>query len=328
MDLIGPQKCNHLTNFASLFAFGNITDNRGLDILTYVGCSISGIASLLTIIALLITWKSVKVQMRQSTKFVMLNLSFSLFLLNILILISEIPGVRSDEGKCKAVAGTLHFALISAFLWMFAQAVPVFISIINPIHFKTTFSSKKFVISFLCLGWGLPVVLVGLVATLKPQWYAGQVNDVTTKKITTIEGKFRCWIVPDMMLYLVIIPAAIVLSCNLLLYLWSVISFFSKKRPGEKVTRNKNKQQYKEAKRRLKFSVILFVMFGITWIFGFLIFNSSDVSLAFAYIFTIFNSLQGFSLFIVAIGRKKAIRESIQETFVKLTPTTIIGCSK
>ncbi|CAK8680882.1 unnamed protein product [Clavelina lepadiformis] len=131
-----------------------------------------------------------------------------------------------------------------------------------------------------------------------------------------------------MMLYLVIIPAAIVLSCNLLLYLWTVINFFSKKRPGEKVTRNKNKQQYKEAKRRLKFSVILFVMFGITWIFGFLIFNSSDVSLAFAYIFTIFNSLQGFSLFIVSIGRKKAIRESIQETFVKLTPTTIIGYSK
>ncbi|CAK8680883.1 unnamed protein product [Clavelina lepadiformis] len=148
-------ECNHLTNFASLFAFGNLTDNRGIDILTYVGCSISGIASLLTIIALLITWKSVKVQMRQSTKFVMLNLSFSLFLLNILILISEIPGVRSDEGKCKAVAGTLHFALISAFLWMFAQAVPVFISIINvmnPLLLKQQFvTNNDLVKTLVCL---------------------------------------------------------------------------------------------------------------------------------------------------------------------------------
>ncbi|CAK8674394.1 unnamed protein product [Clavelina lepadiformis] len=122
-------ECNHLTNFASLFAYGNLTHDKGLDVLTYIGCSISAIASLFTIIALLIIWVSTKNHMNKNSKFLMLNLSLSLFLLNILILISEIPGVRSDEGKCKALAGTLHFALISAFLWMFAQAVYVFISI-------------------------------------------------------------------------------------------------------------------------------------------------------------------------------------------------------
>ncbi|CAK8673879.1 unnamed protein product [Clavelina lepadiformis] len=271
-------ECNHLTNFASLFAYGNLTHDKGLDILTYVGCSISAIASLLMIIALLIIWKSTKVQMRQSTKFVMLNLSFSLFLLNILILISEIPGVRSDEGKCKAAAGTLHFALISAFSWMFAQAVPVFISII-----------KKFVISFLLLGWGLPLILVVLIGLLKPEWYVSQVNDVDPDKTPKIQGQFRCWIVPDKMIYLVIITAAVLLSGNVLLYVFSTAKYLLQKRPGEKPIKRREGQ----VKTNLKFSVTLFVMFGITWIFGFLIFNSSDVSLAFAYIFTIFNSLQG-----------------------------------
>ncbi|XP_076822584.1 adhesion G-protein coupled receptor G2-like isoform X2 [Clavelina lepadiformis] len=301
-------ECNHLTNFASLFAYGNLTHDKGLDILTYIGCSISAIASLCTIIALLIIWKSTKVQMRQVTKILMLNLSFSLFLLNILILISEIPGVRSDEGKCKAVAGTLHFALISAFLWMFAQAVYVFISINKPIYFQTTFSTTKFLTSFLFLGWGLPLILVVLVGSLSPKWYVSQVNDVNPDKTPNIQGQFRCWIVPDMMIYLVIIPAAILLSCNLILYVYTVFNFLLTKRPGVKV-----KQQEKEIKQRLKFSAILFVMFGITWIFGFLIFNSSDVSLAFAYIFTIFNSLQGFALFILFIARNKAIRRSVLE---------------
>ncbi|CAK8686936.1 unnamed protein product [Clavelina lepadiformis] len=281
-------ECNHLTNFASLFAYGNLTHDKGLDILTYVGCSTSAIASLLMIIALLIIWKSTKVQMRQSTKFVMLNLSFCLLLLNILILISEIPGVRSDGEKCKAVAGTLHFALISAFLWMFAQAVPVFISIIKPIYFRVSFSSKKFAISFLLLGWGLPLILVVLIGSLKPGWYVNQVNDVNHDKTPNIQGKFRCWIVPDMMIYLVIIPAAVLLSGNILLYVSSTAKYLLQKRPGEKPIKRREGQ----LKTNLKFSVTLFLMFGITWIFGFLIFNSSDVSLAFAYIFTIFNSLQ------------------------------------
>ncbi|XP_076822784.1 adhesion G-protein coupled receptor G6-like [Clavelina lepadiformis] len=308
-------ECNHLTNFASLFAYGNLTHDKGLDILTYVGCTISAIASLCTIIALLIIWKSIKVQMKQSTKFVMLNLSLSLFLLNILILISEIPGVRSDEEKCRAVAGTLHFALISTFLWMFAQAVPVFISIIKPIYFKVYFSSKKFIISFLFLGWGLPLILVVLFATLKPEWYVSQVNDVNPDKTPKIQGQFRCWIVPDMMIYLVIIPAAILLSCILFLYVCSTIKYLLQKRPGEKSM----KQREGQLKTNLRFSLTLFVMFGITWIFGFLIFNSSDVSLAFAYIFTIFNSLQGFTLFIIFI-RRKGVKQNIRESLLKLTP--------
>ncbi|XP_076821838.1 uncharacterized protein LOC143468475 isoform X2 [Clavelina lepadiformis] len=307
-------ECNHLTNFASLFAYGNLTHDKGLDILTYVGCSISAIASLLMIIALLILWKSTKVQMRQTTKFVMLNLSFSLFLLNILILISEIPGVRSDEGKCKAAAGTLHFALISAFLWMFAQAVPVFISIIKPMYFRVHFSSKKFVISFLFLGWGLPLVLVVLIGSLKPEWYVNQVNDVNPDKTPKIQGQFRCWIVPDMMIYLVIIPAAVLLSLNFLLFVLAIIKYLLLKRPGEKSSKRREGQ----LKTNLKFSVTLFVMFGITWIFGFLIFNSSDVSLAFAYIFTIFNSLQGFALFIIFI-RRKGMKQNLEESLLKLT---------
>ncbi|XP_076821848.1 adhesion G-protein coupled receptor G7-like [Clavelina lepadiformis] len=308
-------ECNHLTNFASLFAYGNLTHDKGLDVLTYVGCSISAIASLLMIIALLIIWKSTKVQMRQSTKFVMLNLSFSLFLLNILILISEIPGVRSDEGKCKAAAGSLHFALISAFVWMLAQAVPVFISIFKPIYFRVYFSSKNFVISFLLLGWGLPLILVVLIGSLKPEWYVNQVNDVNPDETPKIQGQFRCWIVPDMMIYLVIIPAAVLLSGNVLLYVFSTAKYLLQKRPGEKPIKRREGQ----LKTNLKFSVTLFVMFGITWIFGFLIFNSSDVSLAFAYIFTIFNSLQGFALFIIFFQRK-GMKENIRESLFKLTP--------
>ena len=45
--------------------------------------------------------------------------------------------------------------------------------------------------------------------------------------------------------------------------------------------------------KNLLSSLTLFFIFGISWIFGFFVFDSSVASLVFAYIFAITTSLQG-----------------------------------
>ena len=45
--------------------------------------------------------------------------------------------------------------------------------------------------------------------------------------------------------------------------------------------------------KSIMFSFTLLLLFGVTWVFGFLLFGSSVINVVFAYIFTITNSLQG-----------------------------------
>ena len=46
-------------------------------------------------------------------------------------------------------------------------------------------------------------------------------------------------------------------------------------------------------KKNLIFSVSLFFILGLSWLFGFLIFGFKAASVVFAYIFTVLTSLQG-----------------------------------
>ena len=57
-----------------------------------------------------------------------------------------------------------------------------------------------------------------------------------------------------------------------------------------------NKTQVEKVKAGLKATAVILPLLGITWLFGLLSFSSSTV--AFKYMFAIFNSLQGFMIFI------------------------------
>ena len=57
-----------------------------------------------------------------------------------------------------------------------------------------------------------------------------------------------------------------------------------------------NKTQVEKVKAGLKATAVILPLLGITWLFGLLSFSSSTV--AFKYIFAIFNSLQGLMIFI------------------------------
>ena len=56
------------------------------------------------------------------------------------------------------------------------------------------------------------------------------------------------------------------------------------------------KTQIEQVKAGIKASAVILPLLGITWSFGLLSFNSDTI--AFKYIFAVFNSLQGLALFV------------------------------
>ena len=67
-----------------------------------------------------------------------------------------------------------------------------------------------------------------------------------------------------------------------------------------------NKTQVEKVKAGLKATAVILPLLGITWLFGLLTFSSSTV--AFKYMFAIFNSLQGLMIFIFHCLLNKQVR--------------------
>lgn len=116
-----------------------IGESRALDILTTIGCSISTIAISVTLITLVVLWRNRQRNIPKRTIFVMLNLSVALLLLNISLLLSQSQSISSNPISCKNIAVVLHFALLGALVWMFNEAVYIFIGIYK-VGYKRSFN--------------------------------------------------------------------------------------------------------------------------------------------------------------------------------------------
>ena len=75
---------------------------------------------------------------------------------------------------------------------------------------------------------------------------------------------------------------------------------------GARYVQDIYKTPVEKAKAGVKASAVLLPLLGITWLFGILSFSSE--SIAFKYIFTIFNSLQGLMIFIFHCVLNKQVR--------------------
>ena len=72
--------------------------------------------------------QSRRATVHKGTLFVMLNLSFALFLLNGFLLLSLFDNLTSDDDFCTSVAVILHFSLLSSLSWMMAEAIYLLIA--------------------------------------------------------------------------------------------------------------------------------------------------------------------------------------------------------
>ena len=97
--------------------------------------------------------------------------------------------------------------------------------------------------------------------------------------------------------------AVLLFNCVIFVMVMKVLIKHSRKKFGNK----KDKKKIENTKRLLISTFGIMVLFGLTWAFGAL--TISDASLAFQFLFAIFNSLQGFFIFLFFCVLGKEARE-------------------
>ncbi|XP_075758340.1 adhesion G protein-coupled receptor E5 isoform X2 [Pelodiscus sinensis] len=268
-------QCNHLTSFAVLMAFYDLEDWR-LDIITKVGLVISLLCLLLSILTFLF---SRALQGPRTT--IHLHLCLALFVAYAVFLTGM---SRTDnEVACAVVAGLLHYFLLTAFCWMCLEGLELYLLVVRV--FKPQGLKRRYM--FL-LGYGVPAVIVGISAASYSEGY----------------GTMRyCWLsLKKEFIWSFLAPVCIIIAVNAVIFVvtvWKLAQKFTDISPDI--------SKLKKFRVLTLTAIAQLCILGITWMVG--MFQFSQHTLVFSYVFTILNSFQGLFIFLLHCLLKQQVRD-------------------
>ncbi|XP_075785342.1 adhesion G protein-coupled receptor L3 isoform X6 [Pelodiscus sinensis] len=273
--------CNHLTNFAVLMAHVEVKHSDTvhdllLDVITWVGILLSLVCLLICIFTFCF-FRGLQSDRNTIHK----NLCISLFVAELLFLI----GInRTDQPiACAVFAALLHFFFLAAFTWMFLEGVQLYIMLVEV--FESEHSRRKY---FYLVGYGMPALIVAVSAAVDYRSYG-------TDKV--------CWLRLDTyFIWSFIGPATLIIMLNVIflgIALYKMFHHTAILKPESGCLDN--------IKSWVIGAIALLCLLGLTWAFGLMYINESTVVMA--YLFTIFNSLQGMFIFIFHCVLQKKVRK-------------------
>ncbi|XP_078029832.1 adhesion G-protein coupled receptor G6 isoform X4 [Epinephelus lanceolatus] len=289
--------CDHLTHFGILMDISGASPhidpkhNKILTFITYIGCGISAIFSAAT----LLTYIAFEKLRRDYPSKILMNLSTSLLLLNMVFLLDGWLASLETEWLCLTVAIFLHYFLLTSFTWMGLESIHMYIALVKV--FNTYI--RRYILKFCIVGWGLPAVVVGIVVAVDKNSYSLQEYG----KGDSEEGSSEfCWIQNSVVFYITCVGYfCLVFLLNVAMFVVVMMQICG--RNGKR----SNRTLREEVLRNLRSVVSLTFLLGMTW--GFALFAWGPVNLAFMYLFAIFNSLQGLFIFIFHC----ALKENVQK---------------
>ncbi|XP_029577775.1 adhesion G-protein coupled receptor G6 isoform X2 [Salmo trutta] len=294
--------CNHATPFAVLLIADLSIDSahwQVLSYISYIGCGLSAFFTAVSFLTYVITTNS-RVDNANS---IHVSLSGALFLLNTSFLLNEWGASLGIRGVCIFIAAAIHYSLLSCFTWMAIEAVHLYLLLVKV--FNTYY--RHYMAKLSAIGWGLPGIIVGVslaVKDIKPLYGPTEMTMADTNQTNTI-----CWIMDIPFFYsmnLAYFTIIFVLNSGILLTVTTRICQLQ--RYGTKGKPGKASLAWKDIGTVLGLTCLL----GITWGLAFL--SYGYVNLPILYLFSIFNSLQGFFIFLWICGTARKDRERVANT--------------
>ncbi|XP_055088238.1 adhesion G-protein coupled receptor G6 isoform X5 [Periophthalmus magnuspinnatus] len=287
--------CNHLTHFGILMdiygssAYINEQNTKILTFITYIGCGISAVFSAVT----LLTYIAFEKLRRDYPSKILMNLSTSLLCLNLTFLLDGWLASLSSDWLCVTVAVFLHYFLLTSFTWMGLESIHMYIALVKV--FNTYI--RRYILKFCLVGWGLPAVIVGIVAAIDKNSYGLQEYGRGARGSSEF-----CWIKNQVVFYVTCVGYfCLIFLLNVAMFIVVMLQICG--RNGKR----SNRTLREEVLRNLRSVISLTFLLGMTW--GFALFAWGPVNLAFMYLFSIFNSLQGLFIFIFHC----ALKENVQK---------------
>ncbi|KAM9788959.1 adhesion G-protein coupled receptor G2 [Neosynchiropus ocellatus] len=287
--------CNHLTSFSILLVSGRATSIKPLvatilTFITYIGCGISAIFLAVT----LLTYLSFGKLRKDIPSKILIQLCLSLLLLNLVFLVDAWLALYADAvGLCISTAWFLHYFLLVVFTWMGLEAVHMYLALVKV--FNTYVS--HYMIRFSVVGWGVPMLVVIIVIAIDKDNYGlvsyGRFDGGTSDDF--------CWIKNDIAFYVAVVAYfCAVFVFNFIMFLVVLVQLCRLKR------QNPHNLQHRTTLQDVRSVTGITVLLGLTW--GFAFFAWEPVNLPFMYLFAIFNSLQGFFIFVFHCLVKESVR--------------------
>ncbi|XP_030648143.1 adhesion G-protein coupled receptor G2 [Chanos chanos] len=288
--------CGHLTSFGILLDISRegVTSRLQsiiLTYITYIGCGISAIFLSVTLLTYLAFGKLRK----DIPSKILIQLCLALLMLNLVFLLDAWLALYKDAvGLCISTAFFLHYFLLASFTWMALEAVHMYLALVKV--FNTYVS--RYMLKFGLAGWGIPLIVVIIVIAVDKDNYGlvsyGKFSDGTTDEF--------CWLRSDVAFYVAVVAYfCAVFLLNLAMFVVVMVQLCRIKR------QNPHNVQHRSGLQDARSVAGLTVLLGLTW--GFAFFAWGPVNLAFMYLFAIFNTLQGFFIFVFHCAVKENVRK-------------------
>ncbi|XP_057371180.1 uncharacterized protein LOC130692123 [Daphnia carinata] len=280
-------ECNHLTPLALLFPYFDKEQTMdyghwlALSLISVIGC----IASMVGLSLVILTFLLFRKWRKSLGNKILFNFCLALFCFTGCFLCAGL--VKFDSRMCKTTAASMHYFLLACFAWMVVEGIYQYLNyvvIIGAQNYKSRFMRKASP-----LAWGLPILPVLGIFIYDPNQYAGDDN--------------FCWIKLETFYIAVLTPVSIILLFNIMIFVCILKSVICLRiRSNLRTTQSMTTRSWYE----FRMAVCIFFLLGLAWVFGFL--SIGDARLVFAYLFCIFNSLQGFAIFVFFVFRERYAR--------------------
>ncbi|XP_060721659.1 adhesion G protein-coupled receptor B2 isoform X3 [Tachysurus vachellii] len=277
-----------------------------------VGCGVSCMALLILLIIYAASWRYI----RSERSIILVNFCLSILASNILILVGQSQTL--SKGLCTVTAAFLHFFFLASFCWVLTEAWQSYLAVIGKI--RSRLIRKR----FLCLGWGLPALVVAVsVGFTRARGYGTQ---------------NYCWLsLEGGLLYAFVGPAAVIVLVNMLIG----IVVFNKLMSRDGISDKSKKQRAGpslEARSRLLLqcskcgvisstalssstassamtslwsSCVVLPLLALTWMSAVLAITDRRSTL-FQVLFAVFDSVQGFVIITVHCAMRREVQDAVR----------------
>lgn len=218
-----------------------------------------------------------------------LQLTIALLLTYIVLIVG--PFFSGHPQACTVVAVLLAYAFLATFTWMNVIALDTCL-VFRPSSALSKAKKRRPLILHFFLGWGIPFLLVLIPGGV---FFSG------------LEGNFspdfggpRCWFTRRYAMLLFFgIPVAASVTMNIVIYVYTSLSLHRSFKNSERLVQSK--------KYHFGTYIRLFVLMGVTWIFGFVSAFTDEFTVDL--IFVILTSLQGLFLFVSVVCTKRVLKD-------------------
>ncbi|XP_034554181.1 adhesion G protein-coupled receptor B1 isoform X5 [Notolabrus celidotus] len=307
--------CDRLSTFAILARLNpemNMDKTQLPSVTLIVGCGVSSLTLLLLIIIYVSVWRYI----RSERSVILINFCLSIISSNALILIGQTQ--TRNKILCTLIAAFLHFFFLSSFCWVLTEAWQSYMAVTG--RLRNRIIRKR----FLCLGWGLPALVVAIsVGFTKAKGYG---------------TPSYCWLsLEGGLLYAFVGPAAAVVLVNMVIG----ILVFNKLVSKDGITDMKLKERAGQmtvplynmtlkcakcgvissadvsttatsnAMASLWSSCVVLPLLALTWMSAVLAITDRRSAL-FQILFAVFDSLEGFVIVMVHCILRREVQEAVK----------------